>query len=78
MYPFLYALGNERTLVTCISCESEALLKDLHATSVLSFPIANEKYVLPSLYLCLSDENPLKSRKNQCQFFRHVTSVFHW
>ena len=30
----------------------EALLEDLHATSVLSFPNANEKSVLQSLYIC--------------------------
>ena len=29
----------------------EAILKDLHATGVLSFPNANEKSVLQSLYL---------------------------
>ena len=40
---FLFALGNERTLVTCKAMEK-----------------------------------PLKSWKNQCQFFCHVTSVFHW
>ena len=45
----LFALGNERTLVRCKSCE--ALLKDLHATSVLSFHNA-KKSVLQSLYLC--------------------------
>ena len=47
---FLFALGNERTLVTCKSCE--ALLKDLHGTSVLSFPNANKKelYFNPYIY----------------------------
>ena len=38
-----YKLENERTL--------EALLKDIHTTSVLSFPYANEKSVLQSLIL---------------------------
>ena len=35
---FLFALGNGRTQVAC-----KALLKDLHATRVLSFPDANKK-----------------------------------
>ena len=39
---FTFALGIERT---------EALLKDLHATSILSFPNANEKSVLQSLIM---------------------------
>ena len=30
----------------------ETLLKDLHPTSIRSFPNANEKRVLQSLYLC--------------------------
>ena len=44
----MFALGNELTLVTCKSYS----LKDLHATSVLSFPNANKKRVFQSLYLC--------------------------
>ena len=48
--PFSFAFGNERTLVTCKSCEARS--EDLHATSVLSFPNANEKkmYFHPYIY----------------------------
>ena len=37
------------------------------------FPMQTQISVLQSLYLCLSDKKTPKSRKNQCQFFRHVT-----
>ena len=43
---FYFALENERTRVTCKTCESEALLKDLHTTHVLSFPKANKTGVV--------------------------------
>ena len=43
----------------------EALLKDLHATSVLSFPLQTKKSVLQYLYLCYSDGKPMKSRKKK-------------
>ena len=33
--------------------------------------------VLQSLYFCKSDKTPKKT-KNQCHFFRHVTSGIHW
>ena len=53
------------------------LLKDLHANSVLSFPNANKKvYFNPYIY-AKATNNP-KKLKNQCQFFGHVTGVFHW
>ena len=68
---FLFALGNERTqghwsLVNIV--KREVLLRDLHATSVILFPNANEKSVLQSLYLCLSDENPLEVEKINVNF----------
>ena len=58
----------------------EALLKDLHATTVLSFPNANEKKVYFNPYIYAKVIKTLKSGKNQneFQFLRHVTSVFHW
>ena len=43
LHLFSFALGNERTLFACKSCDALSLLKDLHATSVLSFPNANKK-----------------------------------
>ena len=57
-----------------------ALLKDLLATRVLSFPDANEKvYFSPFIYANFkSDKLPLKKWKIQCQFFFHMTSGIHW
>ena len=56
----------------------EGPLKDLHTTSVLSFPNANKKvYFNPYIYAKMTN-NPYKSKKNPCQFFGHVTGVFHW
>ena len=45
-------LGNERTQVTCKSCQTHVnLLKDLQATPVLSLPYANKKvYFNPYIY----------------------------
>ena len=55
----------------------EVLLEDLHATNVLPFPNANEKKsVLQSLYLCESNENPLKSRKKSMSIFPSHWKIF--
>ena len=56
----------------------EALLKDLHTTSVLSFPNANDQKCTSILICMLKRLKTLKSRNNQFQFFRHVTVVYHW
>ena len=92
----LFALGNERTLVTCKSCEAWSasqrltrdqcpfisqcftLLKDLRATNVLSFPNANKKKCTSILKFLLKRQITPESWRNQCQFFGHVTGVFHW
>ena len=57
-----FALGNEKTLVTCKFCE--ALLKDLHTTSFLSFPNANEQILI----FMLKRWKTLKSRKSNVSF----------
>ena len=56
----------------------EVLLKDLHATSVLSFPNANAKSVLESLYLCLSDAKPINSRKKSMSIFPSRDHCLSW
>ena len=62
MCNFLFASGNERTRVACKSVRS-----------------AMQKSVLQTLYqLMLKRQITPISRKNQCQFFRHVTSGIHW
>ena len=51
----------------------------LHATSVLLFPITREQkctnYIL--IFMLNGHKTHKKLKKNQCNFFRHVTSVFH-
>ena len=67
---FSFALGNERTLVTCKSCEVRSASQrfTLDQCPFIS-QMQTNKSVLQSLYLCWSDEKPLKTWKNQCQFF---------
>ena len=62
----LFALGNERTLVRCKSCE--ALLKDLHATSVLSFHNAKKKCSSILIFMLKRQITP-KSRKKSMWIF---------
>ena len=46
---FSFAFGNEKTMVTCKSCE--VLLKDLHVSSVLSFKMQTKRiYFNPYIY----------------------------
>ena len=52
--------------VNFVKCE--AILNDLHATSVLSFSNANEQKCTSILIFMLKRRKPHKSRKNQCQF----------
>ena len=56
----------------------EVLLKDWHTTSVLSFPNANEQKFTSILIFMLKRWKTPKKSKNPCEFFHHVTSVFHW
>ena len=66
-YTFLFALGNERTLVTCKSCEVQSVSQRLTRDQCPFISQCKQKSVLQSLYLCWSDEtNPKKSEKSCC------------
>ena len=56
----------------------KALLKGLHTTSFLSFPNANHKNWDSILIFMLKRQITPKIWKKHCQFFGHVTGVFHW
>ena len=75
-------MGNERTLVTCQSCDARCSSQRFTRDQCPLISRCKRKIaiysVLQSVFLCLSDEKTLQKRKNQCQFFRHVTSVFYW
>ena len=78
-----FAFGNERTLVTCKSCELRSASQRVTRDQCSSFPNANDKSVLQSLYLCLSDEkkNPSKSMtifptRDQCLSLEIFATVF--
>ena len=55
-----------------------ALLKDLHATSVLSFPNAKKKLCTSILLIMLKPQITPKKSKKSMSIFGHMTGVFHW
>ena len=61
---FSSALGNERTLVSCKSCEARSPFQIFRRDQCPFISQYKQKSVFQSLYLCKSDEKPLKSRKN--------------
>ena len=65
--PFLFALGNERTLA--VKCK--VLLRDLQVTSVLSFPNANKKVYFNPYFYAKATNNFLKSKKSMPIFLSH-------
>ena len=67
---FSFALGKERTLVTCKSCEAR-IHKILHVTSVLLFPYANEQRT-NKIYckLVIFRHVPIFPHFHQCSWWR--------
>ena len=76
---FLFALGNERTLVTCKSCEARSASQRLTCDQCPFVSQCNKtKRCTSILIFMLKRQITPKSRKNQCQIFGHLTGVFHW